>query len=44
MIEHSNHIAVIGAGIVGLSTALRVVEDVQNAEVTVIAEKFYNER
>jgi glycine/D-amino acid oxidase-like deaminating enzyme len=43
MIEHSNHIAVIGAGIVGLSTALRVVEDVQNAEVTVIAEKFYNE-
>ena len=33
-------IAVIGAGVVGLSTATRIQQCLPNAEVTIIADKF----
>ncbi|CAN8025371.1 unnamed protein product [Ixodes persulcatus] len=33
-------IAVVGAGVVGMATAVRILESVENAQVTVIAESF----
>ncbi len=33
-------IAVVGAGVIGLSTAYNILTELPNAEVTVIAEKF----
>lgn len=37
------HVAVIGAGVVGLSTALSIQQTIPSTEVTVIADKFLNE-
>lgn len=34
------HIGILGAGIVGFNTALRVQQELPNAEVTLIADKF----
>lgn len=36
-------IAVIGSGIVGLTTALELQSEYRNAEISIIAEKFYKE-
>jgi len=36
-------IAVLGAGVVGLSTAVNIIQQIPGVQVTVIADKFYNE-
>lgn len=33
-------ICVLGAGVIGLYSAVRILEDLQNVDVTIIAEKF----
>lgn len=39
----SVNIAVVGAGVIGLSTAINVQRAIPNAHVTVIADKFYED-
>ncbi len=36
-------VIVVGAGVIGLTSAIRLCEELPNAEVTVIADKFENE-
>ena len=33
-------VAVVGAGVIGLSSALRLTQEIPQAEVTIIAERF----
>jgi len=36
----SPRVAVLGAGVIGLSSALRLTQEIPNTEVTIIAESF----
>lgn len=35
-----NRIAIIGAGIIGVTSACRIIETIPNAKITIYAEKF----
>jgi D-aspartate oxidase len=37
------HFGVIGAGIIGLTTALELQNELPNAQVTILAEKFFRD-
>lgn len=37
------HIGILGSGVIGLTTALELQNEYRNAQITIIADKFYND-